>query len=658
MKLSKVRIRNFRSILDEEINFETQCIGLIGLNESGKSNILKALRMAGGDYTYTPKDRSKISGALPSVEFEFTVPSKKPITSLIDNFFKEKVVTANGGITVSMDGLDTVSYSIGFELVEQKVSEDSGYTYDYDIKFNKALLQRDKGVDAGNVTINVGGKEIGLASIDYIDSKLVKEDHAKFFKDLSIEEVKVLLDDQIVDYFNESFPQIIFWEYSDKFLLPSEITYEALMQGGNPSDNSAPLYNILKLKNSIGIKDDKDLAHKIGIWKTDSSERRKDGRIITEALNEYIKGIWLDYNQQLYIEFEETKITIHINDPVSNQSNFYEMEARSQGFKTFISFILTIATEADDRSIQNFLLLLDEPETHLHPSGVRYMRDELFKLGDLGNHIVYATHSIFMIDRKNLTRHLIISKSEEVTTLKRVDRNNFIQEAVIYEAMGTQLDEFSIGMKNVVFEGEIDRKLWEFYINKCLDKKSRGSASDFVLWDGGGTKNMTKFFSDKILPKDSQWHLVLDNDNAGQNLKRNLEENYKKGDIKCLCRHYSSTKDFELEDILPREVIEFAVQNAMDNLNLTVTHPFTYLNTRPIGSLVGDFKEKNSIQKEQSFQFEKVYKEAIDKNISEMLNKIEAEGKNISERFELFTSRFEKYSEFCKEFIKAFNSET
>lgn len=285
------------------------------------------------------------------------------------------------------------------------------------------------------------------------------------------------------------------------------------------------------------------------------------------------------------------------------------------------------------------------------------MRDELFKLGDMGNYIVYATHSIFMIDRKYLTRHLIVSKAQEATTLKRVDRNNFIQEAVIYEAMGTHLDEFSIGTKNVVFEGEVDRKLWEFYINKCLDKKNRGYSSDFVLWDGGGTKNITKFFNDKLLPKDSQWYLVLDNDNPGQNLKKVLEERYgKKNNINCKCWHYSANKDFELEDMLPREVIEQAIRTAVDDLGLSISSQFTYLNTRPIGSIVNEFKEKN-MQKDQAYQFEKYYKTAIDRIVSEMLSNIEKEAKTINDRFDLFSSRLEKYSEFCSEFIKEFNSE-
>jgi predicted ATP-dependent endonuclease of OLD family len=50
MKLAKINISDFRSILSQEINFQENCIGLIGLNESGKSNVLNAIRILDNTY--------------------------------------------------------------------------------------------------------------------------------------------------------------------------------------------------------------------------------------------------------------------------------------------------------------------------------------------------------------------------------------------------------------------------------------------------------------------------------------------------------------------------------------------------------------------------------------------------------------------------------
>ena len=45
MKLKNATIRNFRSIDNQKIEFEPSCRILVGINESGKSNVLKALTL-------------------------------------------------------------------------------------------------------------------------------------------------------------------------------------------------------------------------------------------------------------------------------------------------------------------------------------------------------------------------------------------------------------------------------------------------------------------------------------------------------------------------------------------------------------------------------------------------------------------------------------
>jgi predicted ATP-dependent endonuclease of OLD family len=45
MKLTNVEIKNFRSLDKLDFEFNPNCRILVGINESGKSNILKALAM-------------------------------------------------------------------------------------------------------------------------------------------------------------------------------------------------------------------------------------------------------------------------------------------------------------------------------------------------------------------------------------------------------------------------------------------------------------------------------------------------------------------------------------------------------------------------------------------------------------------------------------
>jgi predicted ATP-dependent endonuclease of OLD family len=51
MNIEKIQIRNFRSIEDAELELMPRCRVLVGINESGKSNLLKAISSLG---TFVP----------------------------------------------------------------------------------------------------------------------------------------------------------------------------------------------------------------------------------------------------------------------------------------------------------------------------------------------------------------------------------------------------------------------------------------------------------------------------------------------------------------------------------------------------------------------------------------------------------------------------
>lgn len=89
MKLTKVKVNNYRSIAELTLEFDHGCQALIGLNESGKSNILRALQLVDPSVTTNPGDlrierkgEDEVSSG--SVEFMFELEEKdiKPIQSV------------------------------------------------------------------------------------------------------------------------------------------------------------------------------------------------------------------------------------------------------------------------------------------------------------------------------------------------------------------------------------------------------------------------------------------------------------------------------------------------------------------------------------------------------------------------------------------------
>jgi predicted ATP-dependent endonuclease of OLD family len=646
MKLSKITIADFRSILNQDVNFDQNCIGLIGLNESGKSNVLNAIRMLDSNYLPSHRDRSKISRHLPRVDCHFALekPDYEKLDAIVAAYQKD--------MTYSSQLKMSVQYPKNFIQTVQVADKTGALVRESNIFVRvevtaEGTLCKAKDINAipEDVTMdNEEGTRL-LKDAGLTEKALIPAGLHSLFDDYSLEAVAADLETRMGETLSAYVPQVIFWEFNDKYLLPSEIQYEVFLANDDPYNNSAPLFNMFLLSKALRIANAEDLKSKIAQWKSDSGERRKDGSIITRTINQYIKQIWSDYDQELKVELEENKITIHITDPNSADQNFYAMEARSQGFKTFISFILTIAADAANGIINNFILLLDEPETHLHPSGVRYMKEELLKLSESQNYIVYSTHSIFMIDRENLRRHILVSKKSEITELSRVTVNNFIQEAVIYESMGTRIDEFAIGNKNIVLEGDMDLLLLEFYMSLFGESEFIKDLHSSHLWNGGGTKRIGSFFKSKILPHKSTWLVILDNDSPGQQLVKTLVEEAKASPFKVNPVHYSNKANAELEDILPKDDIKSAFERTIEELNLPSPHSIDFAkDARVVSQITGGYQGTHSLTKEQNSLYEQTFKDRLFVLIKEALDQFRSID-DLEKRRSAFIARFPSYHE-------------
>src|SRR3990170_4704509 len=89
MRLAKVSIRNFRSIADLTLSFNPTCRILVGINETGKTNILEALALLDPDTTPEPTDiREPGPGESPND------PSFARFIFTLDNSDRDKVYEA------------------------------------------------------------------------------------------------------------------------------------------------------------------------------------------------------------------------------------------------------------------------------------------------------------------------------------------------------------------------------------------------------------------------------------------------------------------------------------------------------------------------------------------------------------------------------------
>jgi len=558
MRLENIFIKSFRSIVDKTVCFNHNFTVIVGMNEAGKTNILDAVRTLGASYQLQLKDTPKMSNTPPEIIFSFrlTDSNAEALQKSIEEVFKKAMPQIADLSSIRFPSIEKskIECSVYLKSNGEMASRFSVCLDDGDEQTGLLLLHGDP-APPDTETLRIGELEIPLSSCQYAPQDLLTDSQETFFRVLDAQELVSTAVLGIDSVLREMVPKVIYWTYEDKFLMPPEITYDQLLTDVQEERTSVPLYNLLTICPTLNIDETNDLMTKIQGWKTDSSSRRRDEGRINDAVNKYLKSIWREYDQEFKITLEETKITVHICHSATGDRNFYEMSERSQGFKTFVSFLLTTAANVHTNKVSNFVIVLDEPETHLHPSGVRFMREELLKLAGQNNNVICATHSIFMVDRKMLERHLMVSKFGEDTNIQACDKNTITQESVIYEALGTSIDEFGIPRKNIIFEGKMDLMLFEAYVDLCIDGRSN-PFKDYRFLDGGGTKGIKRFFTEKKLLSEREWIIVLDNDKPAGNLVETLKgvaDLDFANSVKII--RYSEENGHELEDILPREFL-------------------------------------------------------------------------------------------------------
>lgn len=258
-----------------------------------------------------------------------------------------------------------------------------------------------------------------------------------------------ILSERVGAIVTKQLPECIFWKYSDQYLLPSTIDVTTFC---NSPNSCVPLKSMFEL---AGYDISTLLAT---ITKARQQGQYRYSQILDKtasAATKHIRNIWKDYSTvRLKLESNGESLAPMVTDDQVP----LDMANRSDGFKRFVSFLLQISAKVRTAELQDALILVDEPEIALHPSGCRHLLEELVKIGD-SNATVFSTHSIFMIDKGNIERHLVVEKKNEVTTVWKAEKSRIQDEEVLYSAIGYSVFE-TLKQKNVIFEGWRDKYVY------------------------------------------------------------------------------------------------------------------------------------------------------------------------------------------------------
>lgn len=458
VKLKQVQIKNFRSIENATITFDPTFLVLAGINESGKTNILRAIRLLDPEGPMSATDRREVS---PSEEL-----GQKSWVRFVLEFdadeFEERLASLR---TVVVSDLATplLNSRAGAVFTLREVVLKQGCLYQVevggmrwgsywarpsDMHVAPGWWKPKKGVP-DDVELSVAAKS--GAALRLNQAKLIHEtalppDALIHVESASADDVWAVAATGLVKYVVDNLPPVIFWEHSDEYLLPDELP---LSEFASDPNKCLPLRHMFALAGCDDIR---------AAIETASASPGAIRRLLDRVSDLATKHLHARWKELELIKLELRHNGSNVNCFVQDKHNVYEMSRRSDGFKRFVTFLLMISARVAKDELVDAVFLQDEPDSSLHPSGVRYLRDEFIKIAEK-NVVVCSTHSIFMVDGKKLDRHLLVSKKDEKTQVKVAAGENFREEEVIYNALGFSAFD-AIPEENVIFEGWGDRVMF------------------------------------------------------------------------------------------------------------------------------------------------------------------------------------------------------
>lgn len=459
LKITHVKIRNYRNLRDIDIGL-AETVAIIGENNSGKSNFLKAITLP-----FLTDDNTHISKKLSWIDIN-NETRKCYYKKIILNQNKIR----NDEITVEQfaEFLPTVSVEVNIQAsgAEEYYVKDMSYA-----------------IEDGEIQYGIKYEFVPKNCADIF--RVVKEVVSQTeINDANLKEVKMNL--LPVEYYN----------YSIKVSDGSNVSYDTLRMFKYEA-LEAERDDFSKTKNQLGSKFLVDLL-KDRLSDQDKLKIEKEYSHFFEALKE-ISDINDIINWQETSELKGAKkFFSHINilpnmPPMQSilssvRLGYSEEELSMQGLghrNLVLLFVLINSLLGKETDIALNVLTIEEPEAHLCINNTRLMVSFLKAFTDKNKtvQLFYSTHSTEFINKMNLKNVVVLHNGKAYSFADELEDEDFA-----YLAKNPNLDLFKLffSKKCILFEGISE----ELLIRSYIDSKETLSDIEVLSFHKGFKKIM------------------------------------------------------------------------------------------------------------------------------------------------------------------------
>ncbi len=401
--ITELKIKNFRSLKDVELKGLQPVNLLIGPNNSGKSNILKALKFFGNVLNEEIPDKEHLQPLFFSlVKENELIESDLIALQFISELSDKNIPFGFGGITLShykKDNIEpsfAVAYSTTKDVPEQVSIDDVESLNNSFEDFELVYYNYSEKVPP---TTNIGAHV--SSSRGYMGTRYIKREG-------SINRISTL-PDHALSYFKAPIPSQIFTPIHNLKIYRPE-----------PSK----LLELYPIQNEQSVNE--DAGNLVAFLQVMRNRYQAIFDIITEDLRQFapeFKSISFDLVDKPPKELQEkynnkSLAKIGLTDI---HGRIFWAESLSEGTLYFLSLLCIIHQPEPPK-----LLLLEEPEKGIHPRRIRETMDLIFELAEeKGIQVILTTHSTAVVDTfADIPEAVyIVEREGQETTVKNLQQD-------------------------------------------------------------------------------------------------------------------------------------------------------------------------------------------------------------------------------------------
>lgn len=587
MRLQRVRVQNYRSIVDSGIvEIEDRVTVLVGKNEQGKTTFLRALKSLNPDESYSAKDlpnhmraalENTPAAEIPMIDawFVVDVSDKAAFQGIIPDLPKV------AGIRVSKSYDDEYAFASVLDDASEVPLEPRPpdlTAFIADIKQQAESLRGKIKAHAERLPAFAPSVEQAVSHIDalvaanFSDSERISNVIKTFGaalkglpgQDAAIQEdlahaiagigkanigMQQALSHDFYAPIRTALPRFVFHSTTmDKvpdFVGIAEFVADA-------EGTSRGMANLCAVA-GLSTQKIRDLAAT-----TDAADRETFEDHYRSTISGGINEFWTQERYTVHFRIEATRLSVSVSDGSYTQR--IPPSDRSDGFQWYLSFYSALLSEVS--ATDPMVLLLDNPGLELHANGQRDIKRFLGEKLPGPAQVIYVTHSAAMIDAFNLDEVRQVEllgdlRGTKVAKLAIKEGAEFDLLEPVRSAVGASLASSLILQElNVLVEGAADKPILDGAFASLRPTDVKRLLVNGSIAESNGL--LPRFYQRGGLPL----VVLVDADSGGRALKSSLLSwGIREEQIVELRTLFDSfgTADFELEDVISVDFYHSAV---------------------------------------------------------------------------------------------------